>query len=260
MPPIPCSYRGTRRSACRHSRASAGTFRTGLRIRHGRSTQRIDRIGADPAAPTFANTIEALERATRLLDRVSAVFFNLTGAHSTRRWKHCSARSPPSSRRSRPSSRSIGRSSRASTRSMRGATPSVSTPSNCGPRTLPSHVRALRSAPRRLRPGAPQGRDAAPREPRHGVRPERAAGRARLDPAARARRSRGSAGVARFRRHRGWPRARPRPSGHHPVAQPHRPVPATVATPGPARTGLRAWTARVPPTPTPTPTPTRHRQ
>jgi len=42
----------------------------------------INAIAVDPAAPTFANTIEAMERADRLLDRVAGVFFNLTGSHS----------------------------------------------------------------------------------------------------------------------------------------------------------------------------------
>src|SRR5450631_357453 len=40
----------------------------------------IDAIAADPAAPTFSNTIEALERSGRALDRVSNVFFVLAGA------------------------------------------------------------------------------------------------------------------------------------------------------------------------------------
>ena len=40
----------------------------------------IDAIAADPAAPTFANTIEAMERAGRGLDRVASIFFNLAGA------------------------------------------------------------------------------------------------------------------------------------------------------------------------------------
>ena len=35
-----------------------------------------------PSAPTFANTIEALERSGRSLDRVASVFFNLAGAHT----------------------------------------------------------------------------------------------------------------------------------------------------------------------------------
>jgi peptidyl-dipeptidase Dcp len=42
----------------------------------------IDAVAADPASPTFANTIEALERSGRSLDKVASVFFNLTGAHT----------------------------------------------------------------------------------------------------------------------------------------------------------------------------------
>jgi peptidyl-dipeptidase Dcp len=40
----------------------------------------IDAVAANPAAPTFANTIEALERGGRALERVSNVFFVLAGA------------------------------------------------------------------------------------------------------------------------------------------------------------------------------------
>ncbi|GAB0118493.1 M3 family metallopeptidase [Acidisoma sp. 7E03] len=40
----------------------------------------IAAIAADPAAPTFANTVEALERAGRALGRVSAVFHNLASS------------------------------------------------------------------------------------------------------------------------------------------------------------------------------------
>lgn len=38
---------------------------------------------ADPAPPTFANTVEALERGGLALDRVESVFFTLTAAHNT---------------------------------------------------------------------------------------------------------------------------------------------------------------------------------
>jgi peptidyl-dipeptidase Dcp len=40
----------------------------------------IDAIAANPEAPTFTNTIDALERSGRGLDRVAKVFFNLAGA------------------------------------------------------------------------------------------------------------------------------------------------------------------------------------
>ena len=39
----------------------------------------VDAIAANPAAPTFENTIVALERSGRLLSRVSATFYNLSG-------------------------------------------------------------------------------------------------------------------------------------------------------------------------------------
>jgi peptidyl-dipeptidase Dcp len=42
----------------------------------------IAAIAGDPQKPSFANTIEALERSGRTLDRVAAVFFNLSGADS----------------------------------------------------------------------------------------------------------------------------------------------------------------------------------
>src|SRR5262245_62937830 len=42
----------------------------------------IAAIAADPAAATFANTIEALELAGRTLDRVGSVFGVLAGAHT----------------------------------------------------------------------------------------------------------------------------------------------------------------------------------
>jgi peptidyl-dipeptidase Dcp len=41
---------------------------------------KVDAIAADPESPSFANTIEALERAGRGLGRVASVFFGLAGA------------------------------------------------------------------------------------------------------------------------------------------------------------------------------------
>ena len=41
------------------------------------------RIANDPAAPTFENTIEAMERAGRQLSRVSSTFFTVASADAT---------------------------------------------------------------------------------------------------------------------------------------------------------------------------------
>jgi peptidyl-dipeptidase Dcp len=43
----------------------------------------IEAIAGDPAAPTFANTIEAMERAGQMLNRVTAVFSALTAANTS---------------------------------------------------------------------------------------------------------------------------------------------------------------------------------
>jgi peptidyl-dipeptidase Dcp len=53
-------------------------------LRTGMSEQQaeIAAIVANPDAPTFANTIEALERSGKTLDRVSNVFFAVNAAHS----------------------------------------------------------------------------------------------------------------------------------------------------------------------------------
>jgi peptidyl-dipeptidase Dcp len=42
----------------------------------------VDAIAADPAGPSLDNTVGALERSGKLLAKVSAVFYALTGAHS----------------------------------------------------------------------------------------------------------------------------------------------------------------------------------
>lgn len=43
----------------------------------------VDRITADPAPPTFANTLEPLETSGPVLERVAAAFFTLASAHAT---------------------------------------------------------------------------------------------------------------------------------------------------------------------------------
>ncbi len=58
-------------------------FRPAFDAALARHRAEIERIAADPAAPTFANTIAALERAGRALDKVQAVFFVLAGADTS---------------------------------------------------------------------------------------------------------------------------------------------------------------------------------
>src|SRR5260221_14073834 len=45
-------------------------------------TAEITAITYDPSVPDFANTVTALERAGKLLSKVSAVFYDLVSAHS----------------------------------------------------------------------------------------------------------------------------------------------------------------------------------
>ena len=54
-------------------------------IEQGMAQQRAEvaAIGSNPEAPTFANTLEALECSGRLLDRVLSVFYNLVSSDST---------------------------------------------------------------------------------------------------------------------------------------------------------------------------------
>ncbi len=49
----------------------------------GEARAAVGLVAGNPAGPTFANTIEAMEQAEGMLDRVSGVFYNLAGADST---------------------------------------------------------------------------------------------------------------------------------------------------------------------------------
>ncbi|MFZ0604717.1 MAG: peptidase M3, partial [Roseiarcus sp.] len=57
-------------------------FRPAFEAALSQARAEIDVIAADSAPPSFASTVEALERSGRRLDRVASVFFNLTGAHA----------------------------------------------------------------------------------------------------------------------------------------------------------------------------------
>ena len=57
-----------------------------------RTSQEVEAIAGNPAAPTFDNTIVALERGGALLDRVATVFGILTGAYTNPQSSTCSRR------------------------------------------------------------------------------------------------------------------------------------------------------------------------
>jgi peptidyl-dipeptidase Dcp len=59
-----------------------GHFRPAFDTALAAHVAEIERIAGDAAEPTFANTLEALERAGEPLRRVSMTFFNLAGAHT----------------------------------------------------------------------------------------------------------------------------------------------------------------------------------
>ena len=83
----------------------------------------LDAIAADPEPPSFANTIEAMERAQARLDRVAAVFFGLAGAHTNDAIEALQREPEPAARRApRRDDDERARSSPASTRSTRDAT------------------------------------------------------------------------------------------------------------------------------------------
>ena len=106
----------------------------------------IEAIGADPAPPTFANTLEALERSGRLLDRVLSVFYNLVSSDSTDptprdRGSRCRRGSPRTRTRSTLDAAALRPDRRACTaaRTGSGSSPSscgcwsATTPTSCGP-------------------------------------------------------------------------------------------------------------------------------
>lgn len=58
-------------------------FAPAMRAAMEENLAEIAAIAHDPAAPTFANTMEALERSGRALSRVAATFFNLVSSNAT---------------------------------------------------------------------------------------------------------------------------------------------------------------------------------
>ncbi|HEV2559457.1 MAG TPA: M3 family metallopeptidase [Microvirga sp.] len=57
-------------------------FRPAFDVALAVQREEMDRIAGDAASPTFANTVEAMERSGRLMKRVGGVFFNLSGSNT----------------------------------------------------------------------------------------------------------------------------------------------------------------------------------
>ncbi|QRP50890.1 M3 family metallopeptidase [Amycolatopsis sp. FDAARGOS 1241] len=64
-------------------RISVGHYRPAFEEGLRSHAAEIEEIAANPAEPTFENTIVALERAGELLERVSGTFFNVSGSDSS---------------------------------------------------------------------------------------------------------------------------------------------------------------------------------
>ena len=189
-------------------------FRPAFEAALKEARREIDAVADDPEPPTFANTIEALERSGRALDRVARVFFNLAGDGRQRRTRGDRARDRAGSRA--PPQRHLP---------QRGAVPAHRRAA--GGR---SRARADARAGARARPLSsrflPRGRGLAPEAKARlaaigerlatlvgRVRPERARRREGLDAAARGRAISTACPISSSRA----PRASP-PSAAHPGA------------------------------------------
>ncbi|MEM7667939.1 MAG: peptidase M3, partial [Pseudomonadota bacterium] len=65
-----------------YGRIGDGDFREAFDAAMTQHKAEIDGIAQSDAAPTFVNTIEAMERAGKTLDRVCGVFYNMTSSHT----------------------------------------------------------------------------------------------------------------------------------------------------------------------------------
>ena len=79
--PFLCPY-GTPHGVVPFDRIRFEHFEPAMREGMRREDEEVQRIANNPEPPTFANTVEALDRSGELLDRVSTVFFNLLSAET----------------------------------------------------------------------------------------------------------------------------------------------------------------------------------
>ena len=130
----PCSPPGPApTAACRRStRSRSSTSSRRSRPPWPSSCAEIDAIADDPAPPTFENTIAALERAGRTLDRVDDVYGVWSSTMSTPEFQEVESEMAPKLAAFATRSPRTRRSSRASRRSTTRATSRASRPSSSG--------------------------------------------------------------------------------------------------------------------------------
>lgn len=72
--PLNATWEGAYGGVPPFDRVQVALFKPALEAAMAENLVEVDRVAADPAAPTFANTIEALERAGRTLNRVGTLY------------------------------------------------------------------------------------------------------------------------------------------------------------------------------------------
>ena len=72
--PLNATWEGAYGGVPPFDRVQVSLFKPALEAAMAENLVEVDRVAADPAAPTFANTIEALERAGRTLNRVGTLY------------------------------------------------------------------------------------------------------------------------------------------------------------------------------------------
>ena len=175
---VACRLDGRLRAAAiRSDQARAFSLRRSTR-RLPRIVPRSTRSPLDPSAPSFDNTIVALEKSGRALDRVANVFFVLTGADTSDEIEAIEREISPLLARHN-NALYLNRALYARIAVLYQRRDALGLNAEQARVLDRYHTRFVRAGAARRATGAgsPGGDQRAAREPRHAVRPERAGGR-----------------------------------------------------------------------------------
>ena len=128
-------------------RLRAGHFEPALREGMRRHREELAAIAGQAAAPDFANTVAAFDRAGKLLSRVAAVFYNLTSSATSPELQAVQrAMAGPMARCFRASTRCTSAAARWASRPSSSACWSACTWTSCAPAHAwhPRHKRVMR--------------------------------------------------------------------------------------------------------------------